>query len=141
MTEWKHPVQIPPHHRQQTSDVLQENVQYRFAVSVHRDVYKRQPLCLSYYFCQFTGSSLFHPGTSQFPLPFLFPAALFLLFLVPVSYTHLTLLRTTGTNIFGRRIEDDTITKASALLCTYLFAGLAATLAICGIDVYKRQIS
>ena len=45
-----------------------------------------------------------------------------------------TLLRTTGTNIFGRRIEDDTITKATALLCTYLFAGLAATLAICGMQ-------
>ena len=45
-----------------------------------------------------------------------------------------TLLRTTGTNIFGRRIEDDTITKATALLCTYLFAGLTATLAICGMQ-------
>ena len=48
-----------------------------------------------------------------------------------------TLLRTTGTNIFGRRIEDDTITKASALLCTYLFAGLAATLAICGMQGFS----
>lgn len=42
-----------------------------------------------------------------------------------------TLLRTPGTNIFGRRIEDATITKASALLCTYLFCCLAATLALC----------
>lgn len=42
-----------------------------------------------------------------------------------------TLLRTTGTNIFGRRIEDSTITKASALLCTYLFCSLAATLTLC----------
>ena len=48
-----------------------------------------------------------------------------------------TLLRTTGTNIFGRRIEDDTITKATALLCTYLFAGLAATLAICGMQGFS----
>ena len=45
-----------------------------------------------------------------------------------------TLLRTTGTNIFGRRIEDSTITKASALLCTYLFFSLAATLFICGMQ-------
>lgn len=45
-----------------------------------------------------------------------------------------TLLRTTGTNIMGRRIEDSTVTKASALLCTYLFLSLAATLAICGMQ-------
>lgn len=45
-----------------------------------------------------------------------------------------TLLRTTGTNIYGRRIEDDTITKASALLCTYLFCSIAATLAICSMQ-------
>lgn len=42
-----------------------------------------------------------------------------------------TLSRATGTNIFGRRIEDSTVTKASALLCTYLFCSLAATLALC----------
>ena len=45
-----------------------------------------------------------------------------------------TLLRTPGTNIFGRRIEDATVAKASALLCIYLFAGLTATLAICGMQ-------
>lgn len=42
-----------------------------------------------------------------------------------------TLLRTNGTNIFGRRIEDATVTKASALLSTYLFCSLAATLLLC----------
>lgn len=42
-----------------------------------------------------------------------------------------TLLRSTGTNIFGRRIDDATVTKASALLCTYLFCSLIATLIIC----------
>lgn len=42
-----------------------------------------------------------------------------------------TLLRTPGTNIFGRRIEDATITKASALLCTYLFCCLVAALVLC----------
>ena len=45
-----------------------------------------------------------------------------------------TLLRTNGTNIFGRRIEDDTVAKASALLCTYLVCSLAATLAITGMQ-------
>ena len=45
-----------------------------------------------------------------------------------------TLQRTTGTNIYGRRIEDSTITKASAMLCTYLFCGIAATLVICSMQ-------
>lgn len=45
-----------------------------------------------------------------------------------------TLLRTDGTNIFGRRIEASTVTKASALLCTYLFTGLSATLLLCGMQ-------
>lgn len=45
-----------------------------------------------------------------------------------------TLTRSTGTNIYGRRIDDATVTKASALLCTYLFCILAATLAICSIQ-------
>lgn len=45
-----------------------------------------------------------------------------------------TLLRTPGTNIFGRRIEDATITKASALLCTYLFCCLTAALILCSVQ-------
>ncbi len=45
-----------------------------------------------------------------------------------------TLLRTPGTNIFGRRIDDVTVTKASALLCTYLFFSISATLAVCCIQ-------
>ncbi len=45
-----------------------------------------------------------------------------------------TLYRTPGTDIFGRRIESTTVTKASALLCTYLFLSLAATLIICGMQ-------
>lgn len=53
---------------------------------------------------------------------------------VLLLYLRSTLLRTTGTNSFGRRIESNTITKAAALLCTYLFASLAATLAICSIQ-------
>lgn len=53
---------------------------------------------------------------------------------VLLLYLRSTLLRTTGTNIFGRRIETNTITKAAALLCTYLFFILAATLTICSIQ-------
>ncbi len=45
-----------------------------------------------------------------------------------------TLLRTSGTNIFGRRVDHETVTKASALLCTYLFFSMAATLIICSIQ-------
>ncbi len=45
-----------------------------------------------------------------------------------------TLTRTMGTNIYGRRIDDGTVTKASALLCTYLFCSIAATLAICSMQ-------
>lgn len=45
-----------------------------------------------------------------------------------------TLLRSSGTNIYGRRIEESTITKASALLCTYLFCSVTATLAICSMQ-------
>lgn len=53
---------------------------------------------------------------------------------VLILHLRSTLLRTTGTNIFGRRIDNDTITKASALLCIYLFFIIAATLAICGMQ-------
>ncbi len=45
-----------------------------------------------------------------------------------------TLSRSMGTNIFGRRIDDATVTKASALLCTYLTCSLVATLVICSIQ-------
>lgn len=45
-----------------------------------------------------------------------------------------TLTRTMGTNIYGRRIDDATVTKASALLCTYLFCSIMATLAICSMQ-------
>lgn len=45
-----------------------------------------------------------------------------------------TLTRSMGTNIYGRRIDDATVTKAAALLCTYLFCSLVATLAICSMQ-------
>ena len=50
---------------------------------------------------------------------------------VLVLYLRSTLLRSPGTNIFGRRIESDTITKASAVFCTNLFFALAGTLFLC----------
>lgn len=45
-----------------------------------------------------------------------------------------TLSRSMGTNIYGRRIEDEIVMKASALLCTYLLCTLSATLAICSMQ-------
>ena len=45
-----------------------------------------------------------------------------------------TLLRMPGTNIFGRRIDDTTVSKASALVCIYLLLTLSATLALCGMQ-------
>ena len=48
-----------------------------------------------------------------------------------------TLTRSMGTNIYGRRIDDSTVTKASALLCTYLFLSLAATLALCSMQNFE----
>lgn len=50
---------------------------------------------------------------------------------VLLLYLRSTLLRTPGTNIFGRRIEDETITKSTAVLCIYLFCCLIATIALC----------
>ena len=45
-----------------------------------------------------------------------------------------TLLRMPGTNIFGRRIDDATVSKASALVCIYLLLTLSATLALCAMQ-------
>ena len=50
---------------------------------------------------------------------------------VLVLYLRSTLLRSAGTNIFGRRIESDTVTKSAAVLCTYLLLSLTATLLLC----------
>lgn len=45
-----------------------------------------------------------------------------------------TLTRSMGTNIYGRRIDEATVSKASALLCIYLLCSLTATLILCGIQ-------
>ena len=56
---------------------------------------------------------------------------------VLILHLRSTLTRSMGTNIYGRRIDDSTVTKASALLCTYLFLSLAATLAICSMQNFE----
>lgn len=53
---------------------------------------------------------------------------------VLILYLRSTLLRSPGTNIFGRRIESDIISKSTAVLCTYLFCSLIATLLLCSIQ-------
>lgn len=50
---------------------------------------------------------------------------------VLVLFVRSTLLRSQGTNIFGRRIESETILKASAVICTNLFFSLSCTLLLC----------
>lgn len=53
---------------------------------------------------------------------------------VLLLHLRATLSRSMNIHIFGRRIEDATITKASALLCTYLLCALTAALTICSIQ-------
>ncbi|MBO5371730.1 MAG: Trk family potassium uptake protein [Lachnospiraceae bacterium] len=42
------------------------------------------------------------------------------------------LTRTVGSNIFGRRLEDEALRKAAAVFCTNLFLALTAVIFICG---------
>ncbi len=53
---------------------------------------------------------------------------------VLVLYLRSTLLRSPGTNIFGKRIDSETVTRATAVLSIYLFCSLAATLTICAME-------
>ena len=55
---------------------------------------------------------------------------IFVLFL----YVRSTLSRTTGTNVFGRRLESDLIEKAAAVFCCNLFLALTATMVITGVS-------
>lgn len=55
---------------------------------------------------------------------------IFVLFL----YVRSTLTRTTGTNVFGRRLENDLIEKAAAVFCCNLFLALTATMVITGVS-------
>jgi trk system potassium uptake protein TrkH len=48
-----------------------------------------------------------------------------------------TLMRTTGTNIFGRRISEATVTKATALISIYLLCILTGTLVLTGLQGFS----
>lgn len=62
-------------------------------------------------------------------------------------YIKANLTRTVGYNVFGRRVEDDTLQKASAIFCTNLTLAVAASVFICavqninGIDVLLEVFS
>jgi trk system potassium uptake protein TrkH len=45
-------------------------------------------------------------------------------------YVRANIKKTYGSNIFGRRLDDETIKKASVVLCTNLFLALTATMII-----------
>lgn len=49
-------------------------------------------------------------------------------------YLKATYTRTVGTNILGRRLEDDTIQKSAAVFCTNLFLAVAAGICICSVQ-------
>lgn len=56
---------------------------------------------------------------------------------VMILFLQSTLSRTNGTNVYGRRLEDSVITKAASVFCINLFAGLTASLVICGIQGFN----
>jgi trk system potassium uptake protein TrkH len=49
-----------------------------------------------------------------------------------ILYVRASIKRTRGVNIFKRRLDDDSIKRASAVACTNLTLALVATLVICG---------
>lgn len=51
-------------------------------------------------------------------------------------YIRSTLTRTSGTNIFGRRLEDQVLTKAAVVFSLNLILALCATMAITSISCY-----
>ena len=53
---------------------------------------------------------------------------------VLLLYLRSTLQRSAGTNIFGRRIDHAAVTKASAVLCTYLTLSLGSALTLCSLQ-------
>lgn len=53
-------------------------------------------------------------------------------FIIFLLYMRSNLLRTKGVNIFHRRLDDETIKKASAVVCTNMLLALSVTLLICG---------
>lgn len=53
-------------------------------------------------------------------------------FIIFLLYMRSNLMRTKGVNIFHRRLDDETIKKASAVVCTNMLLALSVTLLICG---------
>ncbi len=49
-------------------------------------------------------------------------------------YIKATLTRTVGYNVFGRRLEDDALHKASAIFCLNLTLGMAAAILLCALE-------
>lgn len=52
-------------------------------------------------------------------------------------YIKANLTRTVGYNIFGRRLEDEALRKASAVFCTNLTLAMAAVVILCGIQNFN----
>ena len=60
--------------------------------------------------------------------------------IVLVLYLGSTIKRTHGVNIFGRRLEEDSIMRASCICTINLMLALTvATVSYTHLDVYKRQ--
>ena len=53
-------------------------------------------------------------------------------FVIFLLYMRSNMLKTKGVNIFHRRIHEDSVKKASAVVCTNLLLALSVTLLICG---------
>lgn len=56
---------------------------------------------------------------------------------VLLIYLKANFTRTVGSNVFGRRLHDDAIQKAAAVLCTNMCLGLSATVAICALQNFN----
>lgn len=50
---------------------------------------------------------------------------------VLLLFLKANLMRSTGVNIFGRRLDNEAVSKASAVFCTNLFLGMIATIFLC----------
>ncbi len=56
---------------------------------------------------------------------------------VLLIYIRATLTRTTGYNIFGRRLDDEALHKASAIFCINLMLAMTATVVLCGLQNFN----
>ena len=56
---------------------------------------------------------------------------------VLLIYIKATLTRTTGYNIFGRRLDEEALHKASAIFCINLTLAMTATVILCGLQNFN----